>query len=121
MPLPPPALRPSATPLNIYIRFQTPNLKSSPPIYNILGEVEKVILGKQDMQLERERKKNDDKYLKKDYKCELCVLGFDLKEIFKKHMKKHDKNKGAYVCEVCQCVYAKQRSLKKHYGVHYTR
>ncbi|KPJ10206.1 GDNF-inducible zinc finger protein 1 [Papilio machaon] len=79
-----------------------------------------IVFTEEEMLKNREEKRNQPNYKKIPYKCESCVLGFLRKETYNQHIKKrHDKNIGKYVCNICQSCYISMKSLKKHIKKHY--
>ncbi|XP_037299357.1 zinc finger protein OZF-like isoform X2 [Manduca sexta] len=80
------------------------------------------ILSGEEMEKEREKQRTEDKYLKRPFKCEKCIVAFDHEINLRSHVEqKHKQTCGGFVCKICESVYDSDVSLKAHNKRHYTR
>ncbi|XP_061727246.1 zinc finger protein 626-like isoform X2 [Cydia pomonella] len=71
-------------------------------------------LTEKEMEKEMEKRKESDKYLKGEYKCELCYKGFLTSVTYENHMKTHDPARGEHVCGLCHVRYQFPVKLRQH-------
>ncbi|KAL0858626.1 hypothetical protein ABMA27_012459 [Loxostege sticticalis] len=78
------------------------------------GEVDVVMLTKEQQLEEVHSRKTSMNYLSSFYKCELCFKGFISEATYKNHMLRHDPSSGAHECEICRIRLADARALRGH-------
>ncbi|XP_048002517.1 zinc finger protein ZFP2-like [Leguminivora glycinivorella] len=71
-------------------------------------------LTEEEMEKEMEKRKESDKYLKGEYKCELCFKGFLTSVTYENHMKTHDPARGDHACRLCHARYQFPVKLRHH-------
>ncbi|KAI5637196.1 zinc-finger double domain-containing protein [Phthorimaea operculella] len=76
----------------------------------------------EEMLLEREKESKRDSYLKSEYKCESCLIGFNYAKSYESHVKnKHSLELGNYSCPICKTIIASVESFTSHYKRHMRR
>ncbi|KAJ0184275.1 hypothetical protein K1T71_000698 [Dendrolimus kikuchii] len=76
----------------------------------------------EEMIRDREREGKRERYVKSEYKCESCLLGFSHEGAYKEHNKRrHDKALGNHSCPVCRTVIPSVESFTAHYKRHTRR
>ncbi|CAH0602511.1 unnamed protein product [Chrysodeixis includens] len=71
---------------------------------------------------ERERESTRDVYVKSEYKCESCLIGFHYKKSYQAHVTaKHSLELGEYICPICKTIIASVESFTAHYKRHMRR
>ncbi|XP_028170908.1 zinc finger protein 652-like [Ostrinia furnacalis] len=78
------------------------------------GEVEVLMLSKEEQLEEIHARKSSVNYLSSFYKCELCFKGFISETTYKNHMVRHDPSSGALSCEICHIRVANNKLLRSH-------
>lgn len=87
-----------------------------------LQKIKTIELTYEEMLLERERETVKHNYVNAEFKCELCLMGFNYEKSYKTHNKrKHSQNLGDYNCPVCKTVLANVESFTAHYKRHLRR
>ncbi|XP_063371783.1 zinc finger protein 479-like [Cydia amplana] len=71
-------------------------------------------LTEEEMEKEMLKRKESDKYLKGEYKCELCYKGFLTSVTYENHMKTHDRARGDHACRLCHVRYQFPVKLRQH-------
>ncbi|XP_063391804.1 zinc finger protein 845-like [Cydia fagiglandana] len=71
-------------------------------------------LTEEEMEKEMEKRRESDKYLKGEYKCELCYKGFLTSVTYENHMKTHDPARGEHACRLCHVRYQFPVKLRQH-------
>ncbi|XP_052746006.1 zinc finger protein 62 homolog [Bicyclus anynana] len=85
-------------------------------------KVKIVVLSQQEMLDDRKLDALNNKYVNLPYKCEKCITGFDHELILKEHMaKRHKKEEGSLICNICESVLNTKLSFEEHYKRHYRR
>ncbi|XP_048480251.1 zinc finger protein 652 [Plutella xylostella] len=88
---------------------------------DVFDKFSKVVMTEEEMQKNREIKRNTPNYRRIAMKCDTCVLGFNKKETFDEHiLKKHHKKNGSIVCPVCQIRFTNVETMDRHKNKHYT-
>ncbi|KAF9416872.1 hypothetical protein HW555_005875 [Spodoptera exigua] len=73
----------------------------------------------EEMLLERDRESTRDTYLKAEYKCETCLIGFNYKKSYLAHVAgKHSADQGDYICPICKTIIPSIESFTAHYKRH---
>ncbi|XP_045779728.1 zinc finger protein 100-like isoform X2 [Maniola jurtina] len=80
-----------------------------------------VCVTKEQVMRERKKKREDVKYKNLSYKCEDCIIGFNFKETYEKHMEMHSKEMGRYKCDICKRRMNTMEKLLRHKKYHQTR
>ncbi|CAH0698258.1 unnamed protein product [Spodoptera exigua] len=76
----------------------------------------------EEMLLERDRESTRDTYLKAEYKCETCLIGFNYKKSYLAHVAgKHSADQGDYICPICKTIIPSIESFTAHYKRHMRR
>ncbi|KAL0858628.1 hypothetical protein ABMA27_012460 [Loxostege sticticalis] len=78
------------------------------------GEVEVILLTKEQQIEEIQARKTSVNYLSSFYKCDFCFKGFISESTYKNHMIRHDPSSGAISCEICQIRVASNKLLRSH-------
>ncbi|CAB3258305.1 unnamed protein product [Arctia plantaginis] len=96
--------------------------KKKPKFKNIFQKVVTIELSYDDMLLEREKDSKRDTYVKAEFKCETCLLGFNYKKTYQAHLKsKHSPTLGEYICPICKTIISSVDSFTAHYKRHTRR
>ncbi|KAJ8704921.1 hypothetical protein PYW08_012241 [Mythimna loreyi] len=76
----------------------------------------------EEMLLERERESTRDAFVKAEYKCESCLIGFNYRKSFLAHVAtKHSPELGEYICPICKTIIPSVESFTAHYKRHMRR
>ncbi|XP_028173356.1 zinc finger protein 709-like [Ostrinia furnacalis] len=78
------------------------------------GEVDVIMLTKEQQIEEVQARKSTMNYLSSFYKCDLCFKGFISTETYKNHMERHDPSSGLYECDICHIRFEDMRALRGH-------
>ncbi|KAM3955989.1 uncharacterized protein ACR2FA_010043 [Aphomia sociella] len=79
-------------------------------------------LSYEEMLSERESESKRESYLRSEYKCESCLVGFNYSKCYKRHVAtKHSADLGEYSCPICKTVMASVESFTAHYKRHMRR
>ncbi|XP_045783370.1 gastrula zinc finger protein XlCGF26.1-like isoform X2 [Maniola jurtina] len=85
-------------------------------------KVKIIVLSEQEMLEDRRLNALKSRYLKLPYKCEKCITSFDHEVHLIEHMmKRHKKEEGSQVCNICESVLNTKISFEEHYKRHYRR
>ncbi|XP_052748252.1 zinc finger protein 782-like isoform X1 [Galleria mellonella] len=76
----------------------------------------------EEMLLERDSESKRESYVRSEYKCESCLVGFNYSKSYKRHVtSKHSPELGDYSCPICKTVIASVESFTAHYKRHMRR
>ncbi|KAL0809110.1 hypothetical protein ABMA28_012734 [Loxostege sticticalis] len=78
------------------------------------GEVDEMILTKEEQIEEVQSRKTSMNYLNSFYKCKKCYKGFITDATYKNHMIRHDPSSGTHECEICHIRLVHMRALRAH-------
>nr|XP_034838826.1 zinc finger protein 43-like [Maniola hyperantus] len=85
-------------------------------------KVKIIVLSEQEMLEDRKLNASKSRYLRLPYKCEKCITSFDHEVNLVDHInKKHKKEEGSQVCNICESVLNTKISFEEHYKRHYRR
>ncbi|KAJ2942276.1 hypothetical protein O0L34_g15823 [Tuta absoluta] len=101
-------------------------IKTENKLPKVKKEVDQKILtielSYEEMLLEREKESKRDSYMKSEYKCESCLIGFKYAKSYETHCKsKHSLDLGNYSCPICKTIIASVESFTSHYKRHMRR
>ncbi|CAH2217165.1 jg24920, partial [Pararge aegeria aegeria] len=86
------------------------------------GKVRIVVLSEHEMLEDRKLDASNSRYLKLPYKCDKCITAFDHELNLIEHLeKRHKKEPGSLVCNICESVLNTKLSFEEHYKRHYRR
>ncbi|XP_022830584.1 zinc finger protein 37-like [Spodoptera litura] len=73
----------------------------------------------EELLVERDRESTRDTYMKAEYKCESCLIGFNYNKSYQAHVAaKHSEDLGDYVCPICKTIVPSIDSFTGHYKRH---
>ncbi|PZC72677.1 hypothetical protein B5X24_HaOG210743 [Helicoverpa armigera] len=76
----------------------------------------------EEMLSERDREATRESFVKSQYKCESCLIGFNYKKSYLAHVaNKHSPELGEYTCPVCKTILPSVDSFTAHYKRHLRR
>ncbi|XP_026325542.1 zinc finger protein 583-like [Hyposmocoma kahamanoa] len=79
-------------------------------------------LSYEEMLSERAKEAAKESYIRAEYKCETCIMGFNYSRSYKAHIiAKHSANSGEYICPICKTIIATYESFTSHYKRHTRR
>lgn len=88
-------------------------------------EMKKIItveLTYEEMLSEREKESKRESYMKAEYKCQTCLIGFMQKKTYQTHLNtKHSEELGEYRCPICETIISSVDSFTAHYKRHMRR
>ncbi|XP_034836973.1 gastrula zinc finger protein XlCGF57.1-like isoform X3 [Maniola hyperantus] len=85
----------------------------------VTSNIEIVTIDEQARQAEHEESVRARKHM--NYTCELCAVGFVIKEAYDMHLKMHSPEAGAEECDICKLRLKTQDMLYQHKLRHYRR
>ncbi|XP_048002968.1 zinc finger protein 883-like [Leguminivora glycinivorella] len=86
------------------------------------GKIITIELSYEEMLAERERDATRDNYVKAQYKCTTCIIGYNYIKSYEAHMtNKHSSYLGEYSCPICKTVISSVDSFTAHYKRHMRR
>ncbi|XP_021205185.2 uncharacterized protein LOC101741752 isoform X4 [Bombyx mori] len=89
-----------------------------------VGKLTMLTLTREELELERDRMRTEENYLRLPYKCEDCIVGYNKDVFLKRHLReRHIKRENAdvIVCEICKSTFNDKRSYVPHHRRHFIR
>ncbi|XP_050556892.1 zinc finger imprinted 3-like [Spodoptera frugiperda] len=76
----------------------------------------------EELLVERDRESARESYVKAQYKCESCLIGFNYNKSYQAHVAaKHSEDLGDYICPICKTIVPSIDSFTAHYKRHMRR
>ncbi|XP_060808505.1 zinc finger protein 287 isoform X2 [Amyelois transitella] len=104
------------------VKRKKENVKTSKDSTVATSKIHTIELTYEEMLAERARDSAKESYLKAEFKCMTCLVGFNYKASYNSHMAaKHSPSIGNYSCPICNTVLPTLESFQTHYRRHMRR